>query len=47
MIGALKSDANRRVFEDAFAAALTAAGTSAQPTYASLPQAGAISNDRR
>jgi hypothetical protein len=46
VIGAVKSDVNRRVFEDAFAAALTAAGTSAQPSYPTLPEAGAMSNER-
>jgi hypothetical protein len=46
VVGVAKSDANRRVFEDAFSKALTAAGTSATASYGSLPEAGMISNER-
>lgn len=46
VIGAFKSDANRRVFEDAFAGALKAAGTGAEPSYAMLPESGQLANER-
>ena len=46
VIGAFKSDLNRRVFEDAFASALRAAKTAAQPSYPTLPEGGAIPNER-
>ena len=46
VIGASKSEVNRRVFEDAFAGALKGAGTAAVPSYPTLPEAGAVSNER-
>ena len=46
VIGAFKSDLNRRVFEDAFTAALQAANTGAVPSYPTLPESGAIANTR-
>src|SRR5262245_12523650 len=46
VIGAFKSDLNRRVFEDAFVGALNAAKTGAVASYPSLPDSGAIPNDR-
>lgn len=46
VIGAFKSEVNRRVFEDAFAGALKAAATGAQPSYPLLPEGGAIANER-
>ena len=46
VIGAFKSDVNRRVFEDAFANALTTAATGAAVSYPTLPENGAISNER-
>ena len=46
VVGAFKSDLNRRVFEDAFAGALTAAKTAAEVSYRELPESGAIANER-
>lgn len=46
VIGAFKSDLNRRVFEDAFTAALQAAKTDAVASYVTLPESGAIPNER-
>ena len=46
VIGAFKSDVNRRVFEDSFANALTAAATGGAVSYPALPESGAISNER-
>lgn len=46
VIGALKSDVNRRAFEDAFTSALKAAGTGAEPSYRMLPDSGQIPNER-
>jgi hypothetical protein len=46
VIGAFKSDLNRRVFEDAFAGALNAAKTGAVPSYPTLPESGEIPNQR-
>jgi len=46
VVGVLSSDANRRVFEDGFSRALTAAGTRAVPGYTKLPERGAIPNER-
>ncbi len=46
VIGAVKSDLNRRVFEDAFAAALNGAGSSGVASYPMLPESGAIPNER-
>src|SRR5262252_6801738 len=37
VVGAFKSDLNRRVFEDAFVGALTAAKTGAEVSYHELP----------
>jgi hypothetical protein len=42
VIGAFKSDLNRRLFEDAFVGALSGAVAS----YPTLPESGAISNER-
>ena len=46
VIGAFKGEVNRRVFEDAFVSALKAAGTGAEPSYQTLPEGGAIPNER-
>ena len=46
VIGAVKSDLNRRVFEDAFAGALNGAGSGGVASYPTLPENGAISNER-
>jgi hypothetical protein len=46
VIGVSKSDANRRIFEDGFSRAMQAAGVNAVPAYPSLPESGAISNER-
>ena len=46
VVGVSKSDSNRRVFEDGFAAALRTAGVSATSSYGSLPESGEISNAR-
>jgi hypothetical protein len=46
VIGVSKSDANRRIFEDGFSRAMQAAGADAVPAYPSLPESGAIANDR-
>lgn len=47
VIGAVKSDLNRRVFEDAFAGALNGvAGNSGVVSYPMLPESGAMSNER-
>jgi len=46
VIGAFKSDLNRRVFEDAFAGALQAAKTGGLQSYPTLPEGGAIPNER-
>ena len=46
VIGASKSDANRRVFEDAFTSSLKAAGVGAEPSYLTLPESGQIPSDR-
>jgi len=46
VIGAFQSDLNRRVFEDAFVGALQAAQTAAVQSYPSLPESGAIPNER-
>ena len=46
VIGAFKSELNRRVFEDAFANALGAAATGAAVSYPMLPESGAIANER-
>lgn len=46
VIGAFKSDVNRRVFEDAFAAALNGAASAGVASYPTLPENGAISNER-
>jgi hypothetical protein len=46
VIGAVHSDLNRRVFEDAFAGALNAAGSSGVASYPLLPESGAIPNER-
>ena len=46
VIGAFESDLNRRVFEDAFVGALAAAKTGAVASYPTLPERGAIANER-
>ena len=46
VVGAFKSDLNRRVFEDAFVGALSAAKTGAVVSYRELPESGAIANER-
>jgi hypothetical protein len=46
VVGVLKSDSNRRVFEDAFSQALAASGTSAVASYTKLPEGGTIANER-
>ena len=46
VIGAFKSDANRRVIEDAFTGALKAAGTGAESSYGMLPESGQLANER-
>ena len=46
VIGAFKSDANRRVIEDAFSGALKAAGTGAESSYGMLPESGQLANER-
>jgi hypothetical protein len=46
VFGVSKSDANRRIFEDGFSNAMKAAGVDALPAYPSLPESGAIANDR-
>lgn len=46
VIGAVKSELNRRVFEDAFVGALNGAGSSGVVSYPTLPDSGAISNER-
>lgn len=46
VIGAFKSDLNRRVFEDAFASALNSAGSGGVASYPTLPESGAIPNER-
>jgi hypothetical protein len=46
VIGAVKSELNRRVFEDAFTAALNSAGSSGVASYPILPESGAIPNER-
>ncbi len=46
VIGAFKSDLNRRLFEDAFAGALNKAGSGGVASYPTLPENGAISNER-
>jgi hypothetical protein len=46
VVGVLKSDSNRRVFEDSFSQALAASGTSAVASYTKLPEAGTIANER-
>jgi len=46
VVGAFKSDLNRRVFEDAFVGALTAAKTGAEVSYHELPESGEIPNER-
>ena len=44
VLGVSKSDADRRVFEDAFTAALRGAGGAGAPSYTVLPQSGALTN---
>ena len=46
VIGVSKSDANRRVFEDGFSAALKAAGTGGIASYPALSEGGAIPSER-
>ena len=46
VVGVATSSSSRRVFEDAFAKALSAAGTSATASYSSLPESGPIPNER-
>ena len=44
VLGVSKSDVDRRVFEDAFTAALRAAGAAGAQSYTVLPQSGALTN---
>ena len=46
VVGVSKSDASRRVFEDGFAAAMNASGSHGIASYHSLPENGAIPNER-
>jgi hypothetical protein len=46
VIGAFKGEVNRRIFEDAFVSAFKADGTAAEPSYQTLPEGGAIPNER-
>ena len=46
VVGVSRSDASRRVFEDGFSAAMNAAGSHGVASYHTLPESGAISNER-
>lgn len=46
VLGVSGSDVNRRIFEDGFAQALQAAGTTAQAAYPLLPDRGQIPDDK-
>ena len=46
VLGLSPSDATRRIFEDGFTQALTAAGVTAASSYGPLPEHGKISDDR-